>query len=369
MTAKRKYAYTTKEAYDWTQQYEKTTNYMKSLNSVKNKPKAAQSLWHFCNWAKNQPNGPADPYELLLLKNNFGETAAEKLLDHYRNTEGYLPETAKWLSIQCVRGFFRVNYRELEKQAGKMEKPESQKSRKLQSKAQRFELYKACYSPRDKALVLVTCCSAISLETLSMLQWFRFESDWTRQEVEIPHISLPGELLKGHNKGKYRGVRQETFVTPECKRALIEYRDWFSKTFNWRWKDEDHVFLSGKDNVGEPLTYHGICHLIGVLSDRAGVQFSSHDGRRIVQTNLENAGVVRNQVQKIKGRKVRGEDSPYSLHEIDKLREAYRKAVPELEFLGAGFNVEVPKQLSPEKLEKLDKLFDWLETGHLAYKP
>jgi len=52
-----------------------------------------------------------------------------------------------------------------------------------------------------------------------------------------------------------------------------------------------------------------------------------------VQTALEEAGLTRNWIQKIKGRKVRSEDDAYSRPEIEKLREAYKRALPNLCFL------------------------------------
>jgi hypothetical protein len=66
--------------------------------------------------------------------------------------------------------------------------------------------------------------SALALETLSRLRFFHFEENWPNQE--IPHISLPSDLVKGHGKGKYRGVRQKTFITPAAKKILIEYKQW-----------------------------------------------------------------------------------------------------------------------------------------------
>jgi len=69
------------------------------------------------------------------------------------------------------------------------------------------------------------------------------------------------------------------------------------------------------------------------LSKRAGVKYGIHDGRIIVQTALENVKVSPQWIRKIKGRKVKGEESPYSKPAIEQLRAKYREALPELEFL------------------------------------
>jgi hypothetical protein len=98
--------------------------------------------------------------------------------------------------------------------------------------------------------------------------------------------------------------------------------------------------------VGEPMNTNSFRSALSLIAKRAGVKFTSHDGRDIVQTAFENIGVVRNQIQKIKGRKVRGEDAPYSKPETEKLRQKYREALPELEFL--------TEEVGSQKLEDLE---------------
>lgn len=214
------------------------------------------------------------------------------------------------------------------------------------SKSKRLDLYGACYNPRDRTLVCLATCSAIALETLSELRWSHFEEDWQAQE--IPHISIPGELLKGHNKGKYRGIRQETFITPETKRELIKYRDYMTKRHGVLWNDDKHVFLS-VEGPCKPLAYQAVGNAILRVSKTAQVPFGAHDGRRIVETALENVSTPRNWIQKIKGRKVRGEDSPYSKPAIEQLRAKYREALPELEFQA---------QITPEKKSPREKFIE-----------
>jgi hypothetical protein len=97
------------------------------------------------------------------------------------------------------------------------------------SKQKRKVFFESCYNPRDEALFKAVSCTALALETLSMLRWYHFEKDWQAQEIR--HISVPSDLLKGHGKGKYRRVRQETFLTPEAKAVFNKYREWFSKIF------------------------------------------------------------------------------------------------------------------------------------------
>ncbi|TFH24389.1 hypothetical protein E4G67_02040 [Candidatus Bathyarchaeota archaeon] len=227
------------------------------------------------------------------------------------------------------------------------------------SKKKRKAFFESCYNPRDEALVMTVSCSALAVETLSMLRWYHFEEDW--QEQEIPHISVPSDLLKGHGKGKYRGVRQETFLTPEAKAVFIRYREWFSKTFKHKWTEDDYVFLSTKRNIGVPITRSVMAVRMTRLSERSGIPWSIHDGCRIVQTALENVGTSSNWIKKVKGRKVSGEESPYSKPNIEQLRQKYREALPDLEFLSQADSTLKGKleELSAKVGEK-DQIIDSL---------
>jgi hypothetical protein len=140
--------------------------------------------------------------------------------------------------------------------------------------------------------------------------------------------------MKGHGKGKYKGVEQVSLLTPEAKRIFKVYRDWYQKTFNHNWKEDDHVFLVVRARIHQPLTREGVSRAMIHISQRAGLQFGIHGGRIIVQTALENVGVSPQWIRKIKGRKVKGEESPYSKPAIEQLRAKYREALPDLEFLG-----------------------------------
>jgi hypothetical protein len=317
-----KYSYTTKTILeDWANNFESSRAWLSKMNGVKRM--RAYDFQHFCEFAGKSPD------ELLLMKSGFENTDVERLLDRFVR-ESSFPESLKWKSVIAARSFFRCNYRQLQSEAGRMEYT-PKKTQRCPSKKQRLELYRACYNQRDRALICVVCCSAIAAETLTQLRWSHFEEDWERQGV--PHISIESELLKGHGKGRYRGVRQETFVTPETKRELQKYRDFMFKQYDCKFSSKDSVFVSLEEPYG-PLTYPGMANEVRLISERAGVGFSIHDGRRIVETALENVSTPRNWIQKVKGRKVRGEDAPYSKPAVEQLRQKYREALGDLEFLG-----------------------------------
>ena len=338
---RRKYGETATTIMSWVAEYDSVQVWLSKLNGAKEK--RALSLWYYCDWAGKSPA------ELLMLKPNFENLDAERLLDKFVICTSY-PESLKWKSVLAVRSFYRCNYRELQREAGKMEYYQSRPQRNP-SKRKRLELYQACFNPRDRALICITMCSAIALETLSHLLWSHFEEGWQAQE--IPHISIPSELLKGHGKGKYRGVRQETFVTPECKRELLRYRSYMTKRHGVLWQDDMHVFLGIKEPYA-PLRYQAVGNAVFRASQIAHVGFGSHDGRRIVETALENVGTPRNWIQKVKGRKVRGEDAPYSKPAVEQLRVKYCEALPELEFMEQPSDAS--RGLSSEQVQMFEAL-------------
>jgi hypothetical protein len=92
--------------------------------------------------------------------------------------------------------------------------------------------------------VTSTC---IAKETLSNLTWGHLEENW--ESKELPCINIGSELLKGHNKGTYRGVRQITFLTLEAKRELINYKEWIEQKLGRKLTSQDHIWLEARANL------------------------------------------------------------------------------------------------------------------------
>jgi hypothetical protein len=348
---RQKYAQTVKTIQPWIDQHESVQVYLQRLNA--NKRRVAVYLYQYCAWAKKTPE------ELLKLKDTYENSNAEKLLDKFTIAPTVFPDSLKWHITNAVKAFYRANYRQLQSAAGHFEYV-TKKAQNAPSKQTRLALFKACYTPRDRALVMASTCTAIARETMSLLRWRHFEEDWQKQEV--PCIRIPSKLIKGHGKGKYRGVEQVSFLTPEAKRVFKEYRDWYQKTFNHVWTEDEHVFLVVRSRIHQPLTREGVSRAMVHISQRAGVKFGIHDGRIIVQTALENVGVSPQWIRKIKGRKVKGEESPYSKPAIEQLRDKYREALPELEFLRQSAR-QPAGALSKEALSFFEK-FDQVLENH-----
>lgn len=351
----RKYSQTEKTIQPWIDQHECIQNYLQRLNA--NKQRVGLYLYLYGEWAGNTPE------QLLALKNTFENSDAEKLLDKFTRVKTMFPDSMKWLMVNAVKAFYKNNYHMLQAAAGKFEYT-TKKAQTAATKETCLKLYKACYNPRDQAIVLAATCTAIAIETMSELKWSHFEENWMQQE--LPCLTLPGSILKGHGKGRYRGVQQVTFLTPEAKTSLLEYRVWYQKTFNHIWQLEDHLFLDVKRHIHQATPKDALSRIMYHITQRAGVKYGIHDGRIRLQTALENVGVSPNWTRKAKGRKVKAEESPYSKPAREQLRAKYREALPDLEFLTTYHAQLDPQQqfLSefadllqkhPEKFEKFEQ--------------
>lgn len=274
-------------------------------------------------WAKKTPT------ELLALKNDPANKQAEQLLDDFVIAE--TPEftnPVKFNTVTAVKSFFKYNYRDLARACGAMTLVQ-QREHKKPKKEDLRRLWDYAQNLRDKALITFVNSTALAKETMSELRWEHLEEGW--EQKDLPCINCPSDILKGHGVGRYRGVRQIAFLTPEAKRDLLIYKEWMEKKMGRKFKLQDKVWRNTSVPY-EPISYNRMGDMILALSKNAGVRFSWHDGRRMVETSLEEVGIHPNWARKIRGRKVKGEESPYSQPEVEKLRAKYREAVPLVQF-------------------------------------
>lgn len=323
----------------WAKQYPEVTNW---LGKIQAKKHSAYHLFLFCHWSEKAPA------ELLALKDDPASKEAELLLNKFAAQEVGVPESAKFNISIAVRSFFKHNFKDLAKAAGVVEY-EKVKPYWKPNKDDLRRLYRFCANPRDRSILTLVCSSAIAKESLSKLKWKHLEDNW--QEQETPHIGLPSRIIKGHGRGKYKGVEQHTFLTPEAKRDLIEYRQWMEKKLGREFEPNDNVYWT-VDRPFKPLSYKGIGRVFSDLSKVSEIGFSPHDARRYVETALEEIRINPNWARKIRGRKVKGEESPYSQPNIKQLREKYREAVPLLEFTSG--KREIPNDVK-ERLRALEE--------------
>lgn len=298
---------------------------MQWLSKIQIKELNALALYRFCQWAGKTP------IELLAMKKDPSSLEIEKLLDTFvaadEKTLG-MTNALKFWRVNAVKSLFKHNYINIARTAGAIQLEKKKEYNKL-SKGGLRKLWNWTQNPRDKCLVTFVNSTAVAKETLSQIKWKHLEENW--EKVDLPCINLPPEILKGHGRGKYKGVRQTTFLTPEAKRDLIDYKEWLEQKMGRKVTPEDHVFVETYAPY-RPASYDALGGQIWHLSRRAGVPFSLHDGRRWVNTALEQIAISENWARKIRGRKVRGEEAPYSQPAINQLREKFREAVPLLQF-------------------------------------
>jgi hypothetical protein len=324
MGRKRKYEITKKEIIEkWGKNY---PNVMTWIGKLQRKDEAAWFLWRYCEITGKNPD------ELLKLKSNLQSREAEYLLDKFVADEtSEVPNSIKVNIVISVKSFYKHAYCELAKACGVITLIKQKPYRK-HTKEELVKIYRATQNPRDRALITFVFSTAIARETVSKIQWKHLEPDWQKQE--LPHIGLPDVLIKGHGRGKYKGVEQHTFLTPEAKRDLTDYKDWLERVKGVKLGLEDSIFIDSH-HLQPPyksIGTSGLGKVAAVLIRRSGVPFGWHDARRYVETALEETKINPNWARKIRGRKVRGEEGPYSRPAIEQLRQAYREAVPLLEF-------------------------------------
>jgi hypothetical protein len=332
----------------WATQYPSVQRWLAKL---KVKGKNAFSLYRFCEWTGKQPP------ELLVLKEDPRSKEAEKLLDTFVAAE--TPEftnPVKYYIITAVKSFFKHNYSDLARASGALTYEKARPTSMPKKEALR-KLWNWALNPRDKALITFVNSTAVARGTIPQLKWKHIEEDW--ENVELPCLNIPSKLLKGGGVGKYKDVRQITFLTPEAKRDLINYKEWLEAKMGRKLTPEDYMWL----NVYAPygvITENTLGYLMWQLPKDAGVHFSWHDARRYVQTAMETVRMPNNWIKKIKGRKVRGEEAQYSQPAIQQLRERFREAVSLLEFTSEKPAVtkemlkeEVIKALEEEKLKAI----------------
>jgi len=315
----------------WAERYDEVKRW---LTRIQEKQLSAFDLYRFCLWSGKSPT------ELLALKANPASKEAEALLDNFvaENKAGF-KNSVKFRITIAVKSFYKHNYYDLARASGVIpldkvkpyNKPSKENLRKLWSWSSNL---------RDKALITFVNSTAIAKETLSLLKWKHIQDNW--EQADLPCINLPSEVLKGHGRGKYRGVQQITFLTGESVKDLKLYKEWIEQKIGRTLTAEDNVWLETRAPF-KPLAYEEYGKLIWRLSKGAGVPFSWHDARRYVNTALEEIGMVPNWARKIRGRKVRGEEAPYSQPAIEQLRAKFKEAVPLLEFTTE--RAQVPKEV------------------------
>jgi hypothetical protein len=309
----------------WANKHPEVTRW---LTKLQKKDQSALCFYKFCQWAHKTP------LELLALKEQDAKVSpppntCEKLLDDFVGDDNtQFKNSQKYIITIAVKSFFKWSYRDLAKASGIVSFQKVKPYNALSKEGLR-KLWNRTLNPRDRALIPFVTCTGIAKETLQNLKWSHLEENW--ETKDLPCINISAELLKGHAKGKYQNVKQITFLTPEAKRELTNYKEWIEDKLGRKVTPQDNIWLSTYKPY-EPLSYAMLGNYVVILSHKAKVPFSLHDGRRWINTALEQIGISPNWARKIRGRKVKGEEAPYSQPAIEQLRAKFAEAVPLLEF-------------------------------------
>ena len=282
------------------------------------------------------------PKQLLEVKKRGGEKA-EGMLDYYIVNIN-LTESAKRNDVIAIHSFYSGNYLDLASKSGysKVRYVKVMKYKCPTQEELREEEYNAHI--RDKAIINLLSSGGFRVGTAVKLVWGDLYELWDFVKDEAVwdgvtnvHIGIESRRLKGEG---YEGVEQHTFLTRYACDVLLKYAEWYSQR---REITPDAPLLisrsaSGGHGAFTALEDNGIRQALKKLGP-----YTPHDFRRFHETQLEASRINPNWIKKMQGKKLRGEDNPYSRPKIEQLRRAFKDAE---QFL----TLEEPRAVDMEKM-------------------
>ena len=344
--------------------YSESKRWLAHYGTLKSKQTAAGGLRLFCTKTGRTPT------ELLALRKE-AEVELFNLVEDFSNDQT-IPDEPRRTAISSVRAFFRRMWKELPSAVGSSVWSLPRKKPKRTPTAETLRTFmQGAWHVRDKALISFMSASCVAEGSIPHLSFLNLEPQWQGENptadfamyldhleaTDMPYIKIVGKVmpdgsttLKGGGQGKYKGVEQHTFLTPEATRLLMQYVKWRLNTGE-QLGYESPLFAVWKtcaSKKGDPLQIGGVKTIFRLVTQRnpEQIHFSAHDMRRYTQNALEDARIHPNRCAKIRGRKVRGEVDPYSDPKIGQLRRDYNDAVEYLTFM------ESEKVIKVEDLQK-----------------
>jgi hypothetical protein len=175
-------------------------------------------------------------------------------------------------------------------------------------------------------------------------------------------LEIESARLKGAGIGKYKGLKQITFLHKFAHDKLEAYRREAQKK-GYDMKPDSPIFIAyWSQGQIRPLTSKAMGCLFDDFSlaawgDFSKKRFSPHDLREFFQSALESANIHANLISPIMAHKVAGIDQNYSSHEATELQKKYETALP---FLIPKSVPELEAELEKSEEEK-DKRIKFLE--------
>ena len=309
-----------------------------------------------------------NPDELLEERRNdklHGTHEAEKRLDDFVANAPF-PHQAKWRVAFTVKSFFKGNYEDLSKGSGKISFQRQKPIRCPESFE--IELMARDAPLRDKVLLKLLRDTGMREASVARLRWSHLWDELfdTRtgslvwDHVRPVHIRLTSTELKG----RYSEVEQHSFLTPETVELLLQYKK-FREDKGEKISKESFLFVRDRRKGRRylPLTRKGIIYVVRDASQRVDKDrvYSPHDFRRFAQTVFERARIQPNWVRKLLGRKIRGEEDPYSRPKIDDLRNEFARAIPLITQVKTAEMQSVEIEKLRAELAEFKKDLDWQE--------
>ena len=262
------------------------------------------------------------PQELLELKENGG-TKAERALDDYIALAEGMTEAVKRGAVTAIHSFYKHNYLDLAARSG------YSKVRYVKVNAYRCPTQEEARGLtlnahiREDTIVNVISSGGFRVATAAKLVWGDFKELWTWDGSKPVYVFVESKRLKG--LGYNSEVEQHCFMTRHACEALLRYAEWYRKRRDL--DDDSPLFITRSANkfsgAFTRLFKAGIWKALMAIGD-----FGPHDLRRFNQTQLEAARVNPNWIKKMQGKKLSGEDNPYSRPKIEQMRDMFKIAEP-----------------------------------------
>jgi integrase len=323
----------TEERTAWINAFASGRTWLNKLPSPHTKKKFTAYFKTYCDAISKTPD------ELISLKmeglKSVGtdkEWQAENLLENYFAICDKRP-TAKLMIKNAVFSFYKHNRRALEGQTASNVKDETPESKKRKPTLEDLTaLETVAHSARDKALIWFIASTSCRVGTVVLLKWKDLKPT---ENKNVPYVlEVESARLKGSGVGKYKGLKQITFLHKFAYEKLLVYKQEALKKYALN--EDSPVFIKywNKGEV-EPITFKGINGIFDDLSLRAWgdletKRFSPHDLREFFQSALESANIQANMISPIMAHKVKGVDQHYSSHDFKELLVKYEIALPYL---------------------------------------
>ncbi len=333
---------------EWILSFSSGQTWLNKLSAPITKRQFTSYLKQYCEAVKKTPD------ELITLKmeglKNVGtekEFQAENLLEGFFS-ESKMSQSAKLNLRNAVFSFFKHNRRALEAQTASNIKAESPESKKRRPDLEDLTALEAkAHLAKDKAFIWFIASTSCREGTISLLKW---EDLKPTENKNVPYsLEIDSTKLKGKGIGKYRGLKQITFVHRYAYEKLLDYKE-EAKLLGYELKPESPLFIAyrqkGKIQALSDKSMNALFSNLSLMAfgDLEVKRFSPQDLREFFQSACESASIQSNMISPLMAHKIKGVDAHYSSHDKEELLVKYETALPWL----------IPETLEQVKAKSLE---------------